>query len=85
MTNAQYEDFVQYDLMNGWVPLRNYCRLFGETSNAVQLRITRGLWDEGVHYARRPGADTWVNLIRIREWLEGKVPVPAPEILGDKP
>ncbi|HFT1913420.1 TPA: excisionase, partial [Escherichia coli] len=45
------------------VPISTYCRNAGETVDAVNKRIQRGIWKEGVHVLKVDGVkERWVDL-----------------------
>ena len=46
------------------VPLKAYCAISHETKAAVEARIERGIWIEGVHYYK-------INKVRER-WIDIK-------------
>ncbi|HGF2071958.1 TPA: excisionase, partial [Escherichia coli] len=46
-----------------------YCRNAGETVDAVNKRIQRGIWKEGVHVLKVDGVkERWVDLIEVSKW-----------------
>ncbi|MXF14455.1 excisionase, partial [Escherichia coli] len=48
------------------VPISTYCRNAGETVDAVNKRIQRGIWKEGVHVLKVDGVkERWVDLMEI--------------------
>lgn len=51
------------------VPISTYCRDVGETVDAVNKRIQRGIWKEGVHVLKVDGVkERWVDLIEVSKW-----------------
>jgi len=51
------------------VPISTYCRDSGETLEAINKRIQRGLWVEGVHVLKVDGVkERWVDLAEISKW-----------------
>lgn len=51
------------------VPLSTYCRDAGETVEAVNKRIQRGLWKEGVHVLKVDGVkERWIDLTEVSKW-----------------
>ncbi|KAB0084884.1 excisionase [Escherichia coli] len=51
------------------VPISTYCRNTGETVDAVNKRIQRGIWKEGVHVLKVDGVkERWVDLIEVSKW-----------------
>lgn len=51
------------------IPISTYCRDSGETLDAINKRIQRGLWVEGVHVLKVNGVkERWVDLTEISKW-----------------
>lgn len=51
------------------VPLSTYCRDSGETVDAVNKRIQRGLWIEGIHVLKIDGVkERWIDLLEVSNW-----------------
>ncbi|WP_096845555.1 excisionase [Escherichia coli] len=51
------------------VLISTYCRNAGETVDAVNKRIQRGIWKEGVHVLKVDGVkERWVDLIEVSKW-----------------
>ena len=51
------------------VPISTYCRDSGETVEAVNKRIQRGLWQEGVHILKIDGVkERWIDLTEVTKW-----------------
>ena len=69
------QDFIVHalkDMMDGWVPLEVYLKMFPtETPNKVHKRVHTGAWIRQVHFAAPKGGASWVHLPAIRAWLEG--------------
>jgi hypothetical protein len=71
MTEDEFIDHCLANMMNGWVPLRVYLRMYPtETEGKVHTRVKRGVWTRRVHYAAPKGGSPWVNLPKVREWIE---------------
>lgn len=71
MSDDEYRDWAMRVLMGGWIPLRDYFRMYpSETQSAIDTRVNRKVWQRGVHYVVPPNANAWVNLIAIREWVQ---------------
>ncbi|CAM3817610.1 Excisionase [Pseudoalteromonas mariniglutinosa] len=52
------------------VLLSRYCELTGDTKKAVDSRIQRGIWCEGVHfYVVANMRERWINLGAVSEWV----------------
>ena len=59
--------------INGWVTLKRYCEMTGETRAAVHTRVASGNWVRGVQYSAPDGGAAWVNLAAVEEWLAGEL------------
>lgn len=71
MTNDEFFSYVVDHQLEGWIPLKTYQRLFPEeTKIAIDARIKRKHWQRSVHFIVPEGANTWVNLTAIREWVK---------------
>lgn len=53
-----------------WVKLRRYLELSGDTEDAVQKKVARGLWLDGLHYKQAPDGVRWYNTEAIEKWVE---------------
>jgi hypothetical protein len=53
-----------------WVMLQKYCKLTGESAEAVRKRRLRGEWLDGQH-TRMRNRRLWVNIEAAQRWLEG--------------
>jgi hypothetical protein len=53
-----------------WVKLRRYLELSGDTEDAVQKKIARALWIEGLHFKTAPDGVRWYNVEAIEKWVE---------------
>lgn len=56
----------------GHVPLDDWLEFEGCTRNAIDVRISKGIWQRGVHVIKPPGGKSMVNLKAAKRWLEGK-------------
>ena len=51
------------------VPLKAYCAMSHETKAAVEARIERGIWVEGVHYYKiNKVRERWIDIKAGEEW-----------------
>jgi hypothetical protein len=53
-----------------WVKMRRYLELSGDTEDAVQKKVARGLWLDGLHYKTGPDNVRWFNIEAIEQWVE---------------
>ena len=71
MSNTEFFDYTINHMMEGWVPLRTYLAVFqGETRSSVSSRIARGSWTRGVEFNVPKGGSMWINLRKVRLWVE---------------
>lgn len=57
----------------GCLPLKRYCQITGETSNAVYQRLRKEVWKEGIHAFQPDGSAWWIDLVAVRAWVVGDV------------
>lgn len=51
------------------VPITSYCQAVGETLDAVNKRLQRGVWIEGVHVLKVDGSkERWIDLTEVSKW-----------------
>lgn len=51
------------------VPITAYCNSMGETLDAVNKRLQRGVWQEGVHVLKVDGSkERWIDLAEVAKW-----------------
>ncbi|KFK95062.1 MULTISPECIES: hypothetical protein [unclassified Serratia (in: enterobacteria)] len=51
------------------VPISSYCRESGETVEAINKRIQRGVWLEGIHVLKVDGVkERWIDLAEVSKW-----------------
>lgn len=51
------------------VPLSAYCLSTGESREAIDKRIQRGFWQEGVQVLKPDGSkERWVDLSEVNKW-----------------
>ncbi|MEH6577110.1 MAG: hypothetical protein V7731_08520 [Amphritea sp.] len=55
----------------GYVPLEDWCEFEHCTQNAVTVRLSKGIWQRGVHVVKPKGGKSMVNLRAAKRWLEG--------------
>ncbi len=56
----------------GHVPIQTWCAFEGCTVNAIDSRVSKGIWQTGVHVIKPTGGKRMVNLKAAKQWLEGK-------------
>ncbi len=51
------------------IPLSAYCQMTGETPEAINKRIQRGIWREGVQVLKIEGVkERWIDLLEVNAW-----------------
>lgn len=56
------------------IPLSMYCQQTGETVEAINKRIQRGVWRDGKHIFKIEGVkERWVDLAEITKWARASV------------
>lgn len=51
------------------IPLSMYCLQTGETVEAINKRVQRGVWRDGKHIFKIEGVkERWVDLTEITKW-----------------
>lgn len=52
-----------------YLPISKYCRDFGDTVEAVNKRVQRGIWAEGVHVFKIQGMrERQIDIVAVDEW-----------------
>ncbi|MGV7960111.1 excisionase [Photorhabdus tasmaniensis] len=64
------------------VPISAYCYATGETVDAINKRIQRGVWLDGVHVLKVEGVkERWIDLNEVAKWARKNSIVNCPEEL----
>lgn len=51
------------------VPISTYCKVTGETPDAINKRVQRGVWREGVQVLKVDGVkERWIDLSEVAKW-----------------
>ncbi|HAF2131266.1 TPA: excisionase [Salmonella enterica] len=51
------------------VPISAYCKETGETTDAINKRLQRGVWAEGVQVLKVEGVkERWIDLCEVTKW-----------------
>ncbi|WP_103809121.1 excisionase [Escherichia coli] len=51
------------------VPITTWCRDMGETLDAVNKRLQRGVWEEGGQVLNVEGSkERWIDLTEVSKW-----------------
>ena len=51
------------------VPISTYCKETGETSDAINKRVQRAIWHEGVQVLKVDGVkERWIDLDEVSKW-----------------
>jgi len=51
------------------VKLDHYCKLTGDTRQAVYSRMKRGQWVDGKHCHMREGRRLWIDIEEVNAWV----------------
>ncbi|AKH63865.1 MULTISPECIES: hypothetical protein [Photorhabdus] len=64
------------------VPISTYCYATGETVDAINKRIQRGVWLDGVHVLKVEGVkERWIDLNEVAKWARKNSIANCPEAL----
>jgi hypothetical protein len=55
------------------VLIKKLAELTGYSDDAVQAKIKRGIWLDGIQFRKAPDGRIFFNLVAIKQWIEGKV------------
>lgn len=51
------------------VPISKYCELFGESTEAINKRLQRQFWQEGVQVLKVEGSkERWIDIREVNKW-----------------
>lgn len=51
------------------VPISIYCKETGETPEAINKRVQRGVWREGIQVLKVEGVkERWIDLSEVAKW-----------------
>jgi len=51
------------------IPITTYCEMAGESLDAINKRIQRGIWQEGIHVLKVDGVkERWIDLAEVSKW-----------------
>lgn len=53
-----------------YVTIDKFSSLTGYSKRAVETKICRGIWADGIQYRRAPDNRILVNLIMFEKWVE---------------
>ncbi|CNL00609.1 Uncharacterised protein [Yersinia frederiksenii] len=54
------------------IPISTYCLNTGETVEAINKRIQRGIWREGRQVLKVDGVkERWIDLTEVSKWARG--------------
>ena len=57
-------------LSSACIPLSKYCELYGESKDAIDKRLQRGIWKVGRELRTIPGVrERWVDLEAVTQWV----------------
>lgn len=57
------------------VPISIYCKEIGETIEAINKRVQRGIWKEGIQILKINGVkERWIDLSEVSKWARETKP-----------
>ncbi len=56
-----------------WVKLKRYCEISGDTPDAVQKKVARGIWLDSHHIKTAGDGARWVNTEAVDNWVENGI------------
>jgi hypothetical protein len=77
MTGIFYGNTLVVARQLNWVTVLEYCRLSGETKEAVDGKRKSGLWIEGMHWIKAPDNKIRINLPEVDLWVQYNDNIPA--------
>jgi len=54
----------------GYVSIEDWCEYEGTTRTAIDIRISRGHWQRGLHVVKPKGGRSMVCIQAAKKWLE---------------
>lgn len=54
----------------GFVSVEDWCLYEGTTRSAIDIRVSRGHWQRGIHIMKPKGGKSMVRIKAAKEWLE---------------
>jgi hypothetical protein len=61
--------------IDGWIPSEEWCTKYAERKNTIHVRVTRDVWQRGVHFSAPDGGRFYVHEARCLEWLKKQKPL----------
>jgi len=53
-----------------WIRVATYCKITGDSTDAVHARRRKRQWTDGVHCKIGPDGNLWVNPEAVNQWIE---------------
>lgn len=51
------------------IPISMYCKLFGESPEAINKRLQRQFWHEGIQVLKVEGSkERWIDVTEVNKW-----------------
>ncbi|MBC5791243.1 excisionase [Providencia sp. JUb39] len=64
------ETIMHTNLSVECLPISKYCELFGESTDAINKRVQRRFWQEGVHVLKVDGSkERWIDIKEVNKWV----------------
>lgn len=53
-----------------WVLIPKFCELTGYTTRAVNTKIDKGVWAQGIHWKKSKDGHRFINLVEFDKWID---------------
>ncbi|MBG5882796.1 excisionase [Providencia alcalifaciens] len=64
------ETIMNTNLSVECLPISKYCELFGESTDAINKRVQRRFWQEGVQILKVDGSkERWIDIKEVNKWV----------------
>ena len=54
-----------------WVTIKKCEELSGYSARAIEMKKSKGIWKEGVHWIKAPDGRIMININTIQSWMLG--------------
>mgnify|MGYP000405549958 CR=1 FL=1 len=55
-----------------YVMIKRFSEMTGYSDHAVRMKISEGVWVEGIHYKRAPDRHVFIDMEGFEKWVEGQ-------------
>ncbi len=64
------ETIMHTNLSVECLPISKYCELFSESTDAINKRVQRRFWQEGVQILKVDGSkERWIDIKEVNKWV----------------